>query len=361
MRIFCAIEYEPYPGNHLWHNNMVAALRDLGHDVVLFHFNIDAFHRCAEIDHADSRKWVNIHRPALEKALLEQIETAHRAAPVDVFLSYFYSAHCTAPTIMAIRAKGIKTINWYCNASYQLHLVADLAPAYDLCMVPEKERLEDYRRLGANPVYCQEAANPRFYKELNLPKDLGLVFIGASFANRAAYCRALYDARLPVDVWGNAWSNPGGPLSAIKLLRFGKRQVERLRGKPYLPLKASHGFCLDEELVRIYNRAKIVLGFGVQPTADFQSKPVYQVRLRDFEAPMCGAFYLTEHQDELSEFFEIGREIETFRSQAELLDKARFYLSNDEARDRIRHAGHARALRDHTWQQRLTMVLSHLS
>jgi spore maturation protein CgeB len=126
-------------------------------------------------------------------------------------------------------------------------------------------------------------------------------------------------------------------------------------------LKACHGFCTDDDLVRIYNRAKIALGFGVQPTADFGTRPTFQVRLRDFEAPMCGTFYLTEHQEELAEFFEIGREIETFRSQDELLDKARFYLAHDEPRERIRRAGHARALRDHTWQNRMTAVLKALS
>ncbi len=160
LRVFCAIEYEPFLGNHLWHNNIVLALRDLGHDVILFDFSIDEYYRYANINNPTNREWVNENRPKLETALLEQLEQVHKLQPVDVFFSYFYSAHCTQDTIRQIRSWGIKTVNWYCNASYQLDLVADLAPAYDLCLVPEAYRMDDYRSLGANPVYCQEAANP---------------------------------------------------------------------------------------------------------------------------------------------------------------------------------------------------------
>ena len=77
-----------------------------------------------------------------------------------------------------------------------------------------------------------------------------------------------------------------------------------------------------------------------------------QIRLRDFEVPMSGGFYLVEHQEELREFFEIGREIETYRSREELLDKISFYLGHDAERERIRRAGRERCLRDHTWQRR---------
>src|SRR6185437_8909181 len=188
-------------------------------------------------------------RPLLERALLEQISAAHRIKPIDVFFSYFYSAHCTPAVIKKTRGLGIRTVNWYCNASYQLDLVAELAPAYDLCLVPEKERLDEYRRLGASPVYCQEAANPGFYKNLNLTRDLGIVFVGANYATRAAFCRALYDAGLPLDIWGNGWSVQGGPFSARKILRSAKRQLERLRGAAYVPRRVCHGFCSDQQMV----------------------------------------------------------------------------------------------------------------
>ena len=359
MRVFCAIEQEPFPGNRLWHNNIVDALRDLGHDVVLFnHPDLDAFYRHADTTRPANADWVNRRRPAFEQALLDQVRAAHTQQPLDLFLSYFYSAHARPETIAAIKALGIRTVNWYCNASYQFHLVRAIAPAYDVSLVPEKDRLDDYRQAGAHPVYCQEAANPRFYRDLQSPRDLDVVFIGQRYATREDLCYAVHAAGARMDVWGAGWGGASNEPAWKRLARGAKRSLERWRGLPILPAERCHGFVTDKAMVEIYNRAKIALGFGVVSAGDFRERPRYQIRLRDFEAPMCGTFYLMEHQEEIRDFFRIGEEIDTFRGAAELVDKVRFYLKNDAARDRIRRAGHARAQRDHTWQKRLTDALT---
>ena len=66
--------------------------------------------------------------------------------------------------------------------------------------------------------------------------------------------------------------------------------------------------------------------------------PIKQVRLRDFEAPMSGAFYLVERCDELAEFFEPDEEIVFFEDADELAEKAKYYLSHHAERERIRQA-----------------------
>jgi len=359
MRIFCAIEEEPVPGNRLWHNNIVDALKDLGHEVLLFqHPLLDTFYRHSNTDQPANRAWIDAHRPQFEEALLSQITTNHRQKPIDIFLSYFYSAHARPETIRRIRDLGIRTINWYWNASYQFHLVKEIAPAFDLSLVPEKDRLADYRQAGARPVYCQEAANPRFYQDLDLPRDRGVVFIGQRYATREELCHAVHKAGLPMDVWGSGWTLTGPGPAWRRAAREVTRAIGRWTGQPVLPAARCHPFANDAAMLNIYNRAKIALGFGVVSAPDFRERPRYQIRLRDFEAPMCGAFYLMEHQDEIREFFRIGEEIETFRNADELVDKTRYYLSHEEARERIRRAGHARAQKDHTWQKRLTDVLA---
>jgi len=89
-------------------------------------------------------------------------------------------------------------------------------------------------------------------------------------------------------------------------------------------------------------------------------RPLRQVRLREFEATMAGGFYLTGWLPELELLYEVGREIETYRSRAELVEKCRFYLAHDEARERVRVAGHERALRDHTWERRFQALFTEL-
>ena len=85
------------------------------------------------------------------------------------------------------------------------------------------------------------------------------------------------------------------------------------------------------------------------------------VRLRDFEAPMCRTCHLTGHTDEITEFYEVGKEIDTYRSPSELVDKARFYLSHPEAAEQLRDAGFRRAVRDHTWKRRFEELFAKLA
>ena len=106
----------------------------------------------------------------------------------------------------------------------------------------------------------------------------------------------------------------------------------------------------------MYSRSKISLGFSVVGDTHQTGASIKQIRLRDFEAPMSGAFYMVENMEELVEFFEIGKEIVCYDDKADLLEKVRYYLAHDSERERIRRAGLLRARRDHSWHERFTAV-----
>ena len=65
----------------------------------------------------------------------------------------------------------------------------------------------------------------------------------------------------------------------------------------------------DEEMIKLYSRSRINLGFSSCGDTHKEGKRILQVRLRDFEVPMSGGFYMVEYMEELEEFFDIGREI----------------------------------------------------
>lgn len=340
------------PGSRIWYYNLYQPLCDLGHDVVRFDYDLTEHTRHHDLNVPAHRAFVEQHRPRLERALLEQIERAHRESPIDLFFSYFYSADVTPETIRKIRDMGMVTVNWYCNGSYQFHLVADIAPAYDYCLVPEKFRLDDYRRIGANPIYNQEAANPNIYKPYPLPVEFDVTFVGQKYGDRPAYIRYLLDQGIDVRVWGPHWQEAP---SGIPLWRLVGSRVKRfLFGhEPLFPPKVPAERCgpplSDEALVQMYSRSKINLGFS--SVAD-TTTGIKQVRLRDFEVPMSGGFYIVEYMQELEEFFEIGKEIVCYRDKKDLAEKIKYYLVHDAEREQIRQAGMQRARRDHTWHKR---------
>jgi len=170
MRIFYAADSSPNPdfASQLWRANLHDSLVSMGHEVIEFHYDMGETFWHLDPSRPESAAFIAENRPRLSAALLAQIHAAHAAGGIRVFFSYFYDA-CVEPAVIdAIRKLGIVTVNWFCNASYQLQLVRKIAPHYDWCLVPERFRLDDYRALGARPIYCQEAANPHVYK----PRDV---------------------------------------------------------------------------------------------------------------------------------------------------------------------------------------------
>ncbi len=380
MRIFYASGKRPngaLEDSNIWHENLYGSLVDLGHDVVEFDYDLEPLLAAADYTVPANVEFVDEHRPRAERELLRQLRAAHAEQPLDLFFSYFYSSCCTAQTIHAIRDMGIPTMNWYCNASYQLHLVADIAPAYDWCLVPEAFRLDDYRELGANPVYFQEAANPLVYHPFDVPRDYDVTFVGARYADRPNHVRDLLDAGIDVHAWGPGWLDPAGVRQVESFSdvlrvathpatwrRLAARGYRRMRGpeyvQPILPRSAVGGPLSDDEMIRMYSRSNISLGFSGVAQSPTDRERITQIRLRDFEAPMSGAFYLVEYQPDLEEYFVIGKEIACYEGREDLVDKCRYYVAHPDEREAIRAAGHERALRDHTWQQRFRTLFESL-
>jgi spore maturation protein CgeB len=340
------------PGSRIWYHNLYLPLTDLGHEVIRFDYDLGPHVPHRDFTLPQNQAFIRVYRPQLEAALLEQIEKAHGERPLDMFFSYFYSADITAATLQRIHDMGITTVNWYCNGSYQFHLVSDIAPAYDYCLVPEKFRLEDYRRVGATPIYCQEAANPHVYHPYDLPYEFDVTFVGQKYGDRPAYIRHLLDRGLDARVWGPRWQ--ADSLDIPLWRKAGSRVKRFLKGSeplfpPRIPAERCGPPLSDEELIQMYSRSRINLGFS--NVAD-TTTGIKQVRLRDFEVPMSGGFYMVETMPELAEFFEYDKEIVGYANKKELADKAAYYLAHPEERERIRQAGWQRARADHTWHKR---------
>jgi spore maturation protein CgeB len=362
-------------------------LIEAGHDVVEFDYDLNE--TIQKVDKSRNARFISKNRAKVTKELLRQIKKAHEDRPIDLFFSYFYDACVLPEGIETIRAMGIKAVNWYCNGSYQFHLVEEISPHYDWCLVPEKFRLEDYRAIGAQPIYCQEAANPRIYKPYNLPMEFDVTFVGQAYGDRPEYIQCLLDSNIDVRVWGYGWdkfsqnyqsqlANPVKRLARtvrefwsntdlddafrrllnLQLLASARQTVLEVPST-VLPGNIIGGVLSDQDMIQMYSRSKINLGFSSCNTDDAEER-ILQIRLRDFEVPMSGGFYLVEYMEELEEFFEIGKEVVCYTDPEDLVKKVKYYLKHDTERERICRAGHERCLRDHTWHKRFEMAFKQM-
>ncbi len=155
MRIFYACDTSPnqYFDSGIWENNLYWPLIDLGHDVVRFQYDLRDTLTYLQPEFPEHKAFIDQNRPKVSAELLRQVKSVHNARPLDLFFSYFYDACILPETVDEIRSMGITSVNWYCNGSYQLHLVSEISPHYDWCLVPEKFRISDYIAMGANPIY----------------------------------------------------------------------------------------------------------------------------------------------------------------------------------------------------------------
>ena len=86
-----------------------------------------------------------------------------------------------------------------------------------------------------------------------------------------------------------------------------------------------------------------------------------EITMRVPEAMACGALLLTDHihaETGLYDLFEPGKEIVTYRSDAELFDKIDFYISNEFERRKIAECGTKKVLEFHTQSTRTEALLN---
>lgn len=100
----------------------------------------------------------------------------------------------------------------------------------------------------------------------------------------------------------------------------------------------------EEELAKVYNSSKINLNI----TTGGKSSINYRV----FEILASGGFLLTDEREDLKEFFEISKQLETYSDIEDLIDKINFYLKNLNIAQKIAQSGKFEVAKSHTFSAR---------
>jgi len=379
MRIFLALSRSPNPSftSDIWKANLHDPLVAMGHDVVLWDDG-----GLALFDLDPEAASTGAPRLRYTQAFLRAVESAHRARPLDFGLTYVSASHLEPAAIRDVRERIGPIVNFFCNNVHQFHLVRAIAPAFDLCLVPEADALPRYRRAGAEAFFFPMAANPALYRPVATDVRYDATFAGQRYGDRTSAILALREAGIDAHAFGQHWAPDGatrdgdgregraaskpGLARALELLIHGRNPLRAARDvRDWSRLRERHGDALhgpvtDDGYVSLFRESRISLGFLVLGDSHRAFRPLRQIRLREFEAPMAGAFYLTGWLPEIALHYDVGKEIVCYRSTRELVDLARYYLAHDTERERIRLAGQVRALRDHTWERRYESLFEEL-
>lgn len=395
MQIFTAVRHSNDPKFYyggLWSGNFYPAIQQLGHKIIESQVDLLPASRFMQIAGNFTQQEQDVRAQITEK-IIDEVREAHQKKPIDFFISYFYNAHFEPSGFAEIHKLGIPTVNFYCNSIYQFELVADIASQVNFSWHPEKEARSRYLQVGANPVWVQMAADPvRYHPMSQQARQAKACFVGQRYADRDRYLAKLITDRVAIDIYGKGWGfsdrnhhigttsqpedsiylgrrlpKPGGVLSYANVtwhnikhqgvfsgIHRTLNQINyRRQSRQLNSLLASAACGYAENINFTFAQYEVILNFSnVWADGRPGSQLISHVRLRDFEAPMCRTCYLTGYTEEIAEFYEIGKEIDTYSNPEELVEKTKFYLTHSDQAENLREAGYQRALRDHTWQSR---------
>ena len=279
-------------------------LKDLGHEVY--------FWDTVEPEEPDYQKVIDKFKPDLIFCCVTGDASLTPAEPIvwDI--------------IPKITEKGnIKTFNWFCDDTWRFdNFSSKVCNLFTACSTPEPDYVQSYRDIGYNNIIVGGwHINHKYYPTEKLEKKYDVTFIGQL-------------------------NNPDR-----------KRYINYLKEND-ISVSNFHGLSHDE-MTKVWTQTKIGLNFS----KNFNGTPVRtQMKLRPFEITAArDTMLLTEHHSVLEHFFNIDKEIVTFKSAKEMLTKVKILLDRNNVRKKIAMAGNKRFGEEHSSHKRMEYVIGEIN
>lgn len=320
--------------------HILEGLAELGHDARIYDYFLVSGSRLPALGRSAVERFVSTVRRGdgpLARSLTRRLRrTLAEEGPFDLVLSVH--DFLLPREVELLKDTGAKVAVWFPDPVGSLGREYFVAAPYDAVFLKEPFLVAKLRAgAGVPAFYLPECFSPRRHGPVPLTAadraryGCDVTTAGSLYSYRAALLAGLDG--LDVKIWGgdvpfwlDAW--------------------------PHRNWVQGH-FVAYQEKAKAFLAAKIVVN-------TLRPSEIWGTNVRTFEIPGSGAFCLCEWTAGLSQLFEPGREIETFRSRDELAEKARRHLADDVGRERIAAAGHRRALADHTYANRLTLLIATL-
>lgn len=310
----------------------------------------------------------------------------------DLFMTCVGSDTIYKDTIEDIKKLGLPTLLICFDNLHAPYMHKKIASSFDSVWLTSKETMGMFEKWGCkNIIFQPYAANPyNFNPHWDVPIH-SVSFIGTPYGSRVnklnlltksgIECNVYADSllnikctsnstpftnKLNVSVLKNEISNAISFSIGRKLLysalinKYLLKRYSELERNESLNAQSSVTF---EDMKKIYSNSDLSLNIIELRNTYILKKPIYKIHLRTFEIPMCGGLELSSYTEELSNYFEDGKEIVLYNTHEELISKANFYLNpkNKKYCFEMKKNARKRAEVDHTWMNRFNVVFNNLS
>lgn len=317
MKILLAGDFLYY----MYQEAVAQAMEELGHVVVRFKIKDFFPNRLSKIEQWAS--FYGIYSQNMNKAI---INVAKKEKP-DVIL--IWRATLILPQTVDILKKYAMILVSYNNDDpfspqyltgnfHQKRVWRYFIPTiskYDINLIYRPINKSEYKQFGSKveilfpPYFIPKEIGPIQKSE----KVLEVVFAGYYEPFRFEQLKFLLQNGINLKIYGHSWNNQN----------WGGLYEEPIE-------------LLEKNYFDTIKKSKIALAFLSKLNRDVYTR-------RCFEIPATGTFLLCERTDEMQNFYEEGKEAEYFSSKEELLDKVKYYLWNDNQREKIAQQGYIKS------------------
>jgi hypothetical protein len=375
-----SLRHHDIPAYGFWRTYFVEGCREAGMEVlevpgVDWAEGLTYAEESEELDAWRSRTW--------EKTVAFARDEQEREG-VDFFLGYLYPDQVEVSAVRELQRVGIPCVNFFCDNVREFRKVPATYAAFDLHWVPEYEALAMYRRSRLPHIHAPMPCwVPEHLRNVPEHETEPATFIGSSDILRWGLLGEALADGADLTLRGPGWGESGqqSPVAASHgksnsvlanqfalLKRHGLVALgAKIANAVYplrpitIPQERVAPAVFGDEYFRVTREAAVTVGVNRVPVT---RRPLYSPlkysRLRDIEAPMLGACYLTEQTEGLAGLYDLGEEIETYTSGDELADKLKALLANPQKRSSLRLAGQQKALREHSVAASLGKIVERL-
>lgn len=218
----------------------------------------------------------------------------------------------------------------------------------DLFLSSTPKFVESFKASGYKAEYMLPAFDPRVLERLDTKskKDIPFSFVGGWSAVHVNRMEALKELvkHTPLQLWGYGYNKS-----------FQRRNLAYFKHQLFPEnkaiLKAHHGEIWGIKMYEILHRS--VLTFNIHESL----LEGHVGNMRMFEATGVGTLLLNDEGHNLNKLFEVGKEIESYKTIPEAIEKAKYYISNPQKAIEMGRNGQKRTLENYNYEKRVNTLL----
>ena len=330
--------------------------------------------------------YIHVFNPGSYKSIVEANEkliSEAKSKPYSLFMTPHNEELLAPETLAIIKKIGIPTLLICYDNLLVPFYHKNICSLFDLVWLTSIETKYMFDKWGAKTIFLPYAANPALMtnnKETEMVKKI--VFIGNPYGSRSntinsllnndqqvtVFCKQNKTAKKNVinkkfdlqQLYNYCKFSIGRKVVFSRILQIFMKESMLNTDSPFIEMRGVLSF---EDMYATYRKYALCLAGTSARSTGILKNPVNVINLRNFEIPMCGGIEFCKYNKELSQYFEEDKEIIFYRSEEEMIDKAKYYLSdpNEKTVISIKKAARRRAVADHTWTNRFQKVFCDLN